>query len=187
MATEHIRGWREQLLRSLRTALRLERVQQTEINENISILRLHIHQHRIIVEMFRATLAGFVLLGLTSLGFTVYAMQAAHLSIWVFLCLLLVSMIIFYGLWLTWREFCRYRQHYQEVHRLLQSQLEEQTLRMQKRLEDSKPFERLLLALHPTPHRGWDAKDCARCGRSMELLSKVCVYCHKKQPRPLPS
>ena len=46
MATEPTQSWRTQLLQSLRTVLRLERLQKAEANEQKSILRLYIHQHQ---------------------------------------------------------------------------------------------------------------------------------------------
>jgi predicted amidophosphoribosyltransferase len=44
---------------------------------------------------------------------------------------------------------------------------------------------RLLSALKPKEHGGWDCKSCASCRKNIELLATVCQHCGHEQESPL--
>ena len=181
---QQLRTWRHHLLQSLRTVLRRE-PPQGEQEEGNGLFRLYAHQHRLIAEMFRASVVGLAVLGSSMLGFAFYTAIYSRTPSWFSLSLTIGGMLLFFGMWRTLHEFLAYRQHYQEVRTLLQNRAVEQAMRNRSGVGTSQSVEKLLLSLRPPQYQGWDTKECQHCKHKIELLSKVCAHCGKHQFKPL--
>ena len=40
---------------------------------------------------------------------------------------------------------------------------------------------RLIAALKPKEHKGWDAKHCIQCEKAIELTAAICQHCGQEQ------
>ncbi len=147
-----------------------------------SLLRLHEYQHRVIVEIFKVSLAGFLTFTLILLGFAVYSLVDPYAPGWMALVICAMGGVLLIALWRTVQEFKAYSRNYAEITAQLRAKLMQQT-----RTATSQPGgkggveHRLLSALQPREHGGWDHKTCKHCRKSIELLAETCQHCGQEQ------
>ncbi|MCH8075117.1 MAG: hypothetical protein IIC64_04780 [SAR324 cluster bacterium] len=148
-----------------------------------SLLKLHEYQHRVIVEIFKISIAGFFGFTLILAGFSFYSLFDPHALGWISLLMVSLCFALFAGLFRTVREFRSYHRNYQELTTRLRMKLQQQTRAYQSQSEGGNPSveHRLLSALKPKEHSGWDHKSCENCKKAIELLATVCQHCGQEQ------
>ncbi len=148
------------------------------------LLRLHEYQHRVIVDIFKTSIAGFFAFALILLSFTLHTLVDSHSPRWIAYLMGALALLLMAGLFRTVQEFRTYRDNYEEITVQLRAKLAQQTARpaAAPTPKGGKGIEqRLLSTLKPKEYRGWDAKACKNCGRAMELLATVCPSCGHDQ------
>jgi len=148
-----------------------------------NLLRLHEYQHRVIVDIFKTSVAGFFAFSLILLSFALNTLLDPHSPSWLAYLMTAVSLMLAAGLFRTLREFRSYRENYEEITEQLRAKVV-QSLRAGSATA-AKPKggveQRLLSSLKPREHKGWDAKACKSCGRAIELLATMCPACGNDQ------
>lgn len=187
-----LRALPERLLSSVRTMLRVETAEHPEEEpqgKGQGLLKLHEYQHRVIVEVFRISIAGFSSFAFILSGLSLYLFTDAQLPIWMGLLVALLGLILLIALWRTFQEFKAYRAVYEEVTVKLQEKLMQHTVKSQPlRGQTAKPPENQLLAtLKPKEYQGWDQKLCSHCHKSIEMTSSVCRHCGHEQGSIFPN
>lgn len=152
-----------------------------------SLLRLHEYQHRVIVELFRVSIAGFLTFSLVLLGMSFYALIDPYSPPWMSVIVALLSVVLLIGLIRTIKEFVRYRKNYEDITVRLRSKILKKSRPATESPSSSKmPIEhRLLSSLKPKEHGGWDHKSCKNCKKAIELLANVCQHCGQEQESTL--
>jgi hypothetical protein len=153
-----------------------------------SLLRLHEYQHRVIVEIFKVSLAGFLTFTLVLLGFALYSLIDPYAPRWMALVIGTMAIVLLVALYRTLQEFKAYHHNYGEITAQLRAKLLQQARATAGApgVTGKAPVEhRLLSALRPKEHTGWDTKHCRHCQKSIELLATVCQHCGHEQETPL--
>ena len=148
-----------------------------------SLLRLHEYQHKVIVEIFRVSIAGFFGFTLILTLFAVYALFAPSAPSWMSVLVVVLCFAMMVAIYRTVQEFQSYRKNYQELTQRLRAKLQQQTRAYGAQATADKPAveHRLLSALKPKEHAGWDHKSCTHCKKAIELLARVCQHCGHEQ------
>lgn len=147
-----------------------------------SLLRLHEYQHRVIVEIFKVSLAGFLTFTLVLLGFALYSVFDPYAPGWLALVIAAMAVVILVALYRTVQEFKAYHHNYEEITAGLRTRLLQQARTTGGGATGKTSVEhRLLSALKPKEHAGWDFKHCRNCQKSIELLATVCQHCGHEQ------
>jgi hypothetical protein len=148
-----------------------------------SLLRLHEYQHRVIVEIFKVSLAGFLTFTLVLLGFSLYSLFDPYAPRWMALVIGTMAVVLLVALYRTLQEFKAYHRNYEEITAQLRAKLLQQARTTTGAGGGGKaPVEhRLLSALKPKEHTGWDHKQCRNCQKTIELLATVCQHCGHEQ------
>jgi len=149
-----------------------------------SLLRLHEYQHRVIVEIFKVSLAGFLTFTLVLLGFALYSLLDPYAPRWMALVIGTMAVVLLVALYRTLQEFKAYHRSYSEITAGLRAKLLQQARAAAGApgAQLKTPVEhRLLSALKPKEHTGWDYKACKHCHKSIELLADVCQHCGQEQ------
>jgi hypothetical protein len=153
-----------------------------------SLLRLHEYQHRVIVEIFKVSLAGFLTFTLVLLGFAFYSLLDPYAPRWMALVIGTMAVVLLVALYRTLQEFKAYHRNYDEITAHLRAKLMQQAraVATAQGAQGKSPVEhRLLSALKPKEHSGWDFKLCKNCQKTIELLASVCQHCGHEQETPL--
>ncbi len=148
-----------------------------------SLLRLHEYQHRVIVEIFRVSIAGFFGFTLLLMGISIYTFFDPYAPGWMSLLVGVLCLALLGALYRTVQEFKSYRNNYDELTDRLRSRLRQQNRAYAQQGEAGKTSveHRLISALKPKEHAGWDHKSCDNCKKAIELLSTVCQHCGQEQ------
>ena len=148
-----------------------------------SLLRLHEYQHRVIVEIFKVSLAGFLTFTLVLLGFALYSLLDPYAPRWMGLVIGTMAVVLLVALYRTLQEFKSYHRNYGEITAHLRAKLLQQARAAAAPGGSTKaPVEhRLLSALRPKEHAGWDHKLCKNCQKTIELLAETCQHCGHEQ------
>ncbi|HUJ74608.1 MAG TPA: hypothetical protein VL359_07100 [bacterium] len=150
-----------------------------------NLLRLHEYQHRVLVDIFKTSIAGFFAFALILLSFTLHTLMAEPRGVrWIAYVMGALGVLLLVGLYRTVQEFKTYRTTYEEVTLQLKAKLAQQNPRIAGAQASGKGKgieQRLLSALNPKEYKGWDAKTCKGCGRAVEMLASVCPSCGQDQ------
>jgi hypothetical protein len=149
-----------------------------------SLLRLHEYQHRVIVEIFKVSLAGFLIFTLVLLGFAFYSLLDPYAPRWMALVIGTMAVVLLIALYRTLQEFKAYRRNYDDITAQLRAKLLQQARATGggQGVGGKGPVEHhLLSAIKPKEHNGWDHKQCRNCQKSIELLATVCQHCGHEQ------
>ena len=148
-----------------------------------SLLRLHEYQHRVIVELFRVSIAGFLTFSLVLLGLSFYSLIDPYAPTWMSVIVGLLSVVLIIGMIRTIREFVRYKKNYEDITVRLRAKILKKSRTTPESATSSKmPIEhRLLSSIKPKEHGGWDHKSCKNCKKAIELLANVCQHCGQEQ------
>ena len=147
------------------------------------LLRLHEYQHRVIVEVFRISIAGFAAFTFILSGFSLYLFTDIELPVWMGLLVSLLGICLLTALFRTVQEFRNYRNVYQDVTTKLQQRLAQSTKSASdtKTPRSKKSGNHLLSNLKPNEYKGWDNKACEHCQKQIEMLADVCQHCGHDQ------
>ena len=172
-------------LKSIRAAVPGEGIAaQAEQGKGQSLLRLHEYQHRVILEIFKITIAGFLAFSLLLLAFAVYSLIDPNAPKWMSLIIGVMSALLLFALYRTIQESKAYRKNYLEITAHLRAKLQQQVRAggsAQSAQAKGVVEHRLLSALKPKEHAGWDFKTCTHCRKTIELLANVCQHCGERQ------
>ena len=147
-----------------------------------SLVKLHEYQHRVIVGLFRINLAGLVAFLLVVVSFTLFTLTDPSAPRWLGLMMFAVTILLLLGLVRTVLEFRRYTGSYKELMGQLQGKLRKFFQRRAEGTAGTRKTESGLLAsLKPQEYKGWDAKSCPNCHKTIELLSALCQHCGHEQ------
>lgn len=152
-----------------------------------TLLKLHEYQHRVIVEIFRVSIAGFFGFTLILAVFSIYSLFVPHAFGWISLLVVSLCIALLAGLYRTVHEFRTYRRNYRELTDRLRTKLQQQSRSYQSQAGAGNPTgnpsveHRLLSALKPKEHSGWDHKSCLNCKKAIELLATACQHCGQEQ------
>lgn len=148
-----------------------------------TLLKLHEYQHKVIMEIFRVSIAGFFGFTLILAGFSFYSLFDPLTPGWIFALVGALCFALLAGLYRTVHEFKAYRRNYRELTALLRVKLQQQSQGYSSQAggAQSSVEHRLLSALKPKEHSGWDHKSCAGCKKAIELLATVCQHCGHEQ------
>lgn len=149
------------------------------------LAKLHEYQHQVILGLFRINIAGLVAFLLIVLSFTLFTLSDPNSPKWIGVMMISVATLLLLGCFRTVKEFNHYRKHYTSLMAQLQSKLQKYFSRPQSEKRQGgvgKGREsRVLSVLKPKEHKGWDARDCENCHKSIELLASVCQHCGHEQ------
>lgn len=148
------------------------------------LAKLHEYQHQVILGLFKINIAGLVAFLLIVLSFTLFTLSDPNAPKWIGVMMISVATLLLLGCFRTVREFNYYRRHYTDLMAQLQSKLQQYFSRAQsekKRGGEKGKESRVLSVLKPKEHKGWDARDCVNCHKTIELLASVCQHCGHEQ------
>ena len=171
-------------LKSIRAAVPGEGIAaQAERSKGQSLLRLHEYQHRVILDIFKITIEGFLAVSLLLLAFAVYSLIDPNAPKWMSLIIGVMSALLLFALYRTMQECKAYRQNYLEITAQLRAKLLQARVGGSAQSAQAKGVveHRLLSALKPKEHAGWDFKTCTNCRKTIELLANVCQHCGEQQ------
>jgi len=181
-----IRELPHRVFSNLRSRLKMvparEAADTAQVSKGHNLLRLHEYQHRIIVDIFKTSIAGFFAFSLILLSFSLHTLLDPGAPAWLGYVMGLMSLLLLAGLYRTLREFRAYRRNYEEITEQLKAKVMQSTRTASQPAKAKVGIEqRLLSSLKPKEHKGWDAKACRSCGRAIELLANVCPSCGHDQ------
>lgn len=148
------------------------------------LAKLHEYQHQVILGLFKINIAGLVAFLLIVLSFTLFTLSDPGAPKWIGVMMISVATLLLLGCFRTVREFNYYRKHYTHLMAQLQSKLQQYFSRAQTETQrggGKSKESRVLSVLKPKEHKGWDAKDCGNCHKTIELLAAVCQHCGHEQ------
>ena len=149
------------------------------IGRGESLIRLHETQNRVITSIYKISISGFVAIFMILLSFTLFLMTDPSTPNWVTWLLVAVEALLVVGFVRTLHDFRYYQKHFNEVSLRLRELLR---LQLAHAGGQGKGVEhRLISALKPKEHQGWDAKRCRHCDRAIELTANVCQHCGQEQ------
>jgi hypothetical protein len=150
-----------------------------------SLLRLHEYQHRVIVEIFKISIAGFFAFAAILLAFGMISLLDPGAPPWMALVIGALGAVLLYALYRTMQEFKSYRRNYEEITARLRARLMNRARPTVPAGQGGHPTgvvtHHLLSALKPKEHAGWDHKSCRNCHKTIELLATVCHHCGQEQ------
>ena len=153
------------------------------------LAKLHEYQHQVIIGLFKITIAGLIAFWLIVFSFTLFTIFDPYAPTWVGIMMISVGMMILIGCYRTIREFRAYRKNYTQLMGQLQAKLRQYLGRSQpgeKKGKVRKQTEsKVLSVLKPQEYKGWDAKPCTKCHKSIELMASVCQHCGQDQQEML--
>ncbi len=159
-----------------------DRREREVIGKGHSLLRLHEYQHRVIIEIFRISITGTLVFSFVLIGFSLYSLLDPYAPSWMAVLTALIAVSLCAALVRTVQEFRTYRSNYQEISAILQSKLVKQTVKGTVATSSGEGLEnRLLTSLKPREHKGWDAKTCRHCNKSIDMMTSVCQHCGQEQ------
>ncbi|MDH5750869.1 MAG: hypothetical protein OEZ59_00445 [Deltaproteobacteria bacterium] len=183
-----IRALPEILVASVKTIFRTEgpEVQSDENPQSRGqgLLKLHEYQHKVIVEVFKISIAGFLAFSFVLTGFSIYLLGDKGSPFWMGLLVLVFGVLLLGALFRTLQEFRKYKKVYADVTAKLQVKLSRGTQRLPFRQDEAtaRPLEnKLLSSLKPKEYKGWDKKQCTNCHKTIEMLSRICQHCGTEQ------
>ena len=144
-----------------------------------SLFKLHETQNRVITSIYKISIAGLVAIFLILISFTLFMFTDPATPIWVGYILIAVEILLIVGFLRTLHDFQAYQKHYLEVSTRLRDLLRQQFQRGEGTGKGGE--HRLITALKPKEHTGWDAKFCQQCAKSLELTASVCQHCGQEQ------
>jgi hypothetical protein len=181
-----IRELPQRMFAQIRARLRPDAARQRDAVKGTGLLRLHEYQHKVLVDIFRTSIAGFFAFALILLSFTLHTLVDPHAPRWIAYLMGALGVLLAVGLLRTVQEFKVYRANYEEITLQLRAKLLQQASRQGStppvagaKARSSEP--RLLATLKPKEHKGWDAKTCRGCGRAIELMASICPSCGQDQ------
>ena len=145
---------------------------------------LHEFQHQVIEGLFKVHLAGLVAFFLIVLSFTLFFLSTPDANGWVAVLMLALGSLLVIGFFRALSEFKHYRSRYRQITAQLRVKLRRYSGMLQNQGGSQGPKEgesRLISALRPKEHSGWDAKACGQCRKTLELLATVCQHCGHEQ------
>jgi hypothetical protein len=143
-----------------------------------SLVRLHETQNRVITSIYKISISGFVAIFMILLSFTLFLITDPSSPQWLTWLLVGVEAMLVVGFLRTLHDFRYYQKHFDEVSLRLRELLRQQL----SQSGQGKPAEhRLISALKPKEHQGWDAKRCRHCDRAIELTTNMCQHCGQEQ------
>jgi hypothetical protein len=175
----------QRMFAQIRARLRRDARADAQEAKGTGLLRLHEYQHKVLVDVFRTSIAGFFAFALILLAFTLHTLVDANAPRWIAYLMGVLGVVLLGGLTRTVREFRTYRANYEEITLQLKAKLLQQASRQgtsgagSPKVRSGEP--RLLSALKPKEYKGWDAKTCKNCGRTVELLASACPSCGQDQ------
>jgi hypothetical protein len=181
MIIKAIRELPHRMFAQLRARLRPDAAVERNAAKGTGLLRLHEYQHKVLVDIFRTSIAGFFAFALILLSFTLHTLVDPSAPQWIGYLMGALGVLLVVGLIRTVKEFKIYRSNYEEITAQLKAKLQQQATRQGvsqgagAKARGSEP--RLLATLKPKEYKGWDAKVCPGCGRAVELLTTVCSSC----------
>ncbi len=184
MIIKAIRELPHRMIAHIRARLRPESGQESQAPKGTGLLRLHEYQHKVLVDIFRTSIAGFFAFALILLSFTLHTLVDAHAPRWIAYLMGALGVLLAVGLIRTVQEFRVYRANYEEITLQLKAKLLQQASRQGAAAGGAKARggePRLLATLKPREYKGWDAKTCRGCGRAVELMASVCPSCGQDQ------
>jgi len=144
-----------------------------------SLVRLHETQNRVITSIYKISISGFVAIFMILLSFTLFLITDPSSPEWLTWLLVAVEAMLVVGFLRTLHDFRYYQKHFDEVSLRLRELLRQQ---LSQSSGQGKSIEhRLISALKPKEHQGWDAKRCRHCDRAIELTTNVCQHCGQEQ------
>jgi hypothetical protein len=173
------------VMSQIRARLHPDSPSDSKAVKGTGLLRLHEYQHKVLVDIFHTSIAGFFAFALILLAFTLHTLIDSHSPRWIAYLMGALSVLLILGLARTVKEFRIYRANYEEITLQLKAKLMQQAARQGAaegqgaKIRGAEP--RLLATLKPKEYRGWDAKTCKGCGRPIELLASVCPSCGQDQ------
>jgi hypothetical protein len=185
MIIKAIRELPQRMMAQLRARLHRESARERESAKGTGLLRLHEYQHKVLIDIFRTSIAGFFAFALILLSFTLHTLVDPHAPRWIAYLMGALGVLLAAGLIRTVKEFRIYRSNYDEITLQLKAKLLQQASRQGPsagtgvKARGGEP--RLLATLKPREYKGWDAKTCRGCGRAVELMATVCPSCGQDQ------
>lgn len=180
-----IRELPQRVMSQIRARLRPDFHSASGSVKGSGLLRLHEYQHKVLVDIFRTSIAGFFAFALILLAFTLHTLIDSQAPRWIAYLMGALSVLLILGLARTVKEFRVYRANYEEITLQLKAKLMQQAARLGaaegQGVKSRGTEPRLLATLKPKEYRGWDAKVCKGCGRPVELLAPVCPSCGHDQ------
>lgn len=181
-----LRALPELLVGSFRALLRSDPGQESgtegQRGKGQNLLRLHEYQHRVIVEIFKVSIAGFFAFTLILIGFALYTLADPYAPHWMAYIIAALGLVLLVALYRTVQEFKTYRQNYEDITARLRTRLVQQPARGAAGGAAAPALEsQLLKALKPKEYAGWDQKHCRHCKKTIEMLAKVCQHCGHEQ------
>jgi hypothetical protein len=183
MIIKAIRELPQRMIAHIRARLRPDSSHESQAPKGTGLLRLHEYQHKVLVDIFRTSIAGFFAFALILISFTLHTLVDTHAPRWIAYLMGALGVLLAIGLIRTVQEFKVYRSNYEEITLQLKAKLMQQAARQgapggaKARLGEP----RLLATLKPKEYKGWDAKTCRGCGRAVELMAAVCPSCGQDQ------
>ena len=179
-----LRALPELIRASVRTMLKQDTAEQAEEEQSgkgQGLLKLHEYQHRVIVEVFRISIAGFSAFAFVLSGFSLYMFTDAHLPVWMGLLVSMLGVVLLVALWRTFQEFKAYKHVYEDVTTKLQEKLMQHAPARSQGPKGKAQENQLISTLKPKEYQGWDFKLCTHCHKSIEMLSTQCQHCGHDQ------
>lgn len=144
-----------------------------------SLVRLHETQNRVITSIYKISISGFVAIFMILLSFTLFLVTDPSSPQWLTWLLVAVEAMLVVGFLRTLHDFRYYQKHFDEVSLRLRELLRQQLALSSGQGKTTE--HRLISALKPKEHQGWDGKRCRHCDRVIELTSNVCQHCGQEQ------
>jgi hypothetical protein len=149
------------------------------IGRGESLVRLHETQNRVITSIYKISISGFVAIFMILLSFTLFLLTDASSPGWLIWLLVAVEAMLVVGFVRTLHDFRFYQKHFDEVSVRLRDLMRQQIALAASQGKGAE--HRLISALKPKEHQGWDAKPCKHCERAIELTATVCQHCGQEQ------
>lgn len=152
-----------------------------------SLLRLHEYQHRVILEIFRVSIAGFFAFTAILLAFALYALSDPYAPAWLAYVIAALAVLLMVALVRTVQEFRTYRRNYEYLSEQLRAKAGQQGARsggstaLVPQGRGGPVEQRVLAALKPREHTGWDSKACRHCGKAIDMGATSCPHCGQEQ------
>jgi hypothetical protein len=182
-----LRSLPEFLVTSFKSLLKSEPLEESgaepQRGKGQSLLRLHEYQHRVILEVFKISIAGFFAFTLILLGFALFALADPFAPKWLASIIAVLGLVLLVVLYRTVQEFRSYRQNYEGITARLRTRIMQQGEHSPAaQAVPARGLEsHLLSTLKPKEYTGWDQKSCRNCHKTIEMMAKVCQHCGQEQ------
>lgn len=158
-----------------------EEPQQRAMGRGESLMQLHETQNRVITSIYKISISGFVAIFMILLSFTLFLLTDPASPVWLTWLLAAVELLLIVGFARTLHDYRQYQKHYQEVSTRMRDLLHQQFAHAGGSAKQRGGEHRLIAALKPKEHKGWDAKHCTQCEKAIELTASVCQHCGQQQ------